>query len=51
MNTGACTCARTYQCNIPKQPIAQSHAPVITAYANKPLCLLHVHHYSKCTGA
>ena len=33
-----------------KQPIVQSHALVITAYANKPLCLLHVHHYSKCTG-
>ena len=29
---------------------AQSHAPVITANANKPLCLLHMHHYSKCTG-
>ena len=41
------------QCStmLKKQPNAQSHALVITAYANKPLCLLHVHHYSKCTAA
>ena len=31
--------------HIPKQPMAQGHAPVITAYAIKPRCLLHMQHY------
>ena len=37
--------------HIPKQPMAQGHAPVITANAIKPRCLLHMQHYSKYTGA
>ena len=37
--------------HIPKQPMAQGHAPVITAYAIKPRCLLHMQHYNQYTGA